>query len=191
MKQCIVVTYKNGSSINLDVPELYYQEKYAKKPAKKCHAIFLKEYNKFVNALNKTDGIVQVGKYLKFSNATVSGKDVLSIDIKELAEEVKPVDNTIFVPGVHDRVYLDFTDTKLEALLTKLEDLSLLENLDKLVQKLVSYFNKANVEFSIKAGKKAPATPRKKKSTPMPADLPVPVEVVPTAETEPQEQQSN
>lgn len=191
MKQCIVVTYKNGSSINLDVPELYYQEKYAKKPAKKCHAIFLKEYNKFVNALNKTDGIVQVGKYLKFSNATVSGKDVLSIDIKELAEEVKPVDNTIFVPGVHDRVYLDFTDTKLEALLTKLEDLSLLENLDKLVQKLVSYFNKANVEFSIKAGKKAPATPRKKKATPMPADLPVPVEVVPTAETEPQEQQSN
>lgn len=191
MKQCIVVTYKNGSSINLDVPELYYQEKYAKKPAKKCHAIFLKEYNKFVNALNKTDGIVQVGKYLKFSNATVSGKDVLSIDIKELAEEVKPVDNTIFVPGVHDRVYLDFTDTKLEALLTKLEDLSLLENLDKLVQKLVSYFNKANVEFSIKAGKKAPATPRKKKATPMPADLPVPVEVVPTAETEPQEQQEN
>lgn len=191
MKQCIVVTYKNGSSINLDVPELYYQEKYAKKPAKKCHAIFLKEYNKFVNALNKTDGIVQVGKYLKFSNATVSGKDVLSIDIKELAEEVKPVDNTIFVPGVHDRVYLDFTDTKLEALLTKLEDLSLLENLDKLVQKLVSYFNKANVEFSIKAGKKAPATPRKKKATPMPADLPVPVEVVPIAETEPQEQQSN
>lgn len=191
MKQCIVVTYKNGSSINLDVPELYYQEKYAKKPAKKCHAIFLKEYNKFVNALNKTDGIVQVGKYLKFSNATVSGKDVLSIDIKELAEEIKPVDNTIFVPGVHDRVYLDFTDTKLEALLTKLEDLSLLENLDKLVQKLVSYFNKANVEFSIKAGKKAPATPRKKKATPMPADLPVPVEVVPTAETEPQEQQEN
>ena len=191
MKQCIVVTYKNGSSINLDVPELYYQEKYAKKPAKKCHAIFLKEYNKFVNALNKTDGIVQVGKYLKFSNATVSGKDVLSVDIKELAEGVKPVDNTIFVPGVHDRVYLDFTDTKLEALLTKLEDLSLLENLDKLVQKLVSYFNKANVEFSIKAGKKAPATPRKKKATSMPADLPVPVEVVPTAETEPQEQQEN
>ena len=191
MKQCIVVTYKNGSSINLDVPELYYQEKYAKKPAKKCHAIFLKEYNKFVNALNKTDGIVQVGKYLKFSNATVSGKDVLSVDIKELAEEVKPVDNTIFVPGVHDRVYLDFTDTKLEALLTKLEDLSLLENLDKLVQKLVSYFNKANVEFSIKAGKKAPATPRKKKSTSTPADLQVPVEAVPAAETAPQEQQEN
>lgn len=191
MKQCIVVTYKNGSSINLDVPELYYQEKYAKKPAKKCHAIFLKEYNKFVNALNKTDGIVQVGKYLKFSNATVSGKDVLSVDIKELAEEVKPVDNTIFVPGVHDRVYLDFTDTKLEALLTKLEDLSLLENLDKLAQKLVSYFNKANVEFSIKAGKKAPATPRKKKVTPTPADLQEPVEAVPTAETAPQEQQEN
>lgn len=191
MKQCIVVTYKNGSSINLDVPELYYQEKYAKKPAKKCHAIFLKEYNKFVNALNKTDGIVQVGKYLKFSNATVSGKDVLSIDIKELAEEVKPVDNTIFVPGVHDKVYLDFTDTKLEALLTKLEDLSLLENLDKLVQKLVSYFNKANVEFSIKAGKKAPATPRKKKATPMPADLQEPVEAIPAAETAPQEQQEN
>lgn len=191
MKQCIVVTYKNGSSINLDVPELYYQEKYAKKPAKKCHAIFLKEYNKFVNALNKTDGILQVGKYLKFSNATVSGKDVLSIDIKELAEEVKPVDNTIFVPGVHDKVYLDFTDTKLEALLTKLEDLSLLENLDKLVQKLVSYFNKANVEFSIKAGKKAPATPRKKKATPMPADLQEPVEAIPAAETAPQEQQEN
>ena len=37
MKRCIVVTYKNGSSINIDVPELYYQEKYKNKSEDRLH----------------------------------------------------------------------------------------------------------------------------------------------------------
>lgn len=165
MKRCIVVTYRNGSSINLDVPELYYKEKYSKKTEKKLHQIFMKEYAKFVNALNSSENVVQVGKYLKFSNATVSSKDVLSVDIKDLeSPEEKLLDNTIFIPGVHDKVYLDLTDTRLDNLLTKLEDLSIVENTNKLLQKLVSFFNTSNVEFNIKAGKK-PTPPRKKTST--------------------------
>lgn len=164
MKQCIVVTYKNGSSINLDVPELYYRETYKSKPDKKLHKIFLKEYSAFVKALNKEPSVVAVGKYLKFSNATISGKDVLSVDLKNLEEETKPLDNTIFVPGVHDKVYLDLTDTRLDALLDKLEELQVIENMDKLVQKLVSYLNKSNVEFTVKAGKKPATTTRKKKT---------------------------
>ena len=166
MKQCVVVTYKNGSSINIDVPVLYYSEKYKKKSEAKLHSIFLKEYSAFVKALNKGEDVVEVGKYLKFSNATVSAKDVLSVDIKDLAEEVKPQDNTVFVPGVHDKVFLDLSDTRLDALLTKLEELNIVENTDKLLQKLVSYFNKSNVEFTIKAGAKKPSTSstRKKKT---------------------------
>ena len=164
MKQCIVITYKNGSSVNIDVPELYYQEKYLKKPSKKIHKIFIKEYNSFVKAMNKASEIVSVGAHLKFSNATVSGKDVLSIDIKDLEEEVKPQDNTVYIPGVHDQVYLNINDTKLEKLLIKLEEANLIENMSKLIDKLYSYFNKSNVEFTIKTGKK-PTTSRKKKTT--------------------------
>lgn len=164
MKRVIVVTYNNGSSVNLDVPELYYKEKYSKKSDKKLHKIFTKEYSKFVNALNNPkDEVVQVGKYLKFSNAIVSSKGVLSVDIKDLETEVKPLDNTVFVPGVHDKVYLDLSDTRLDNFLNKLEELETLENLDVLVKKLVSYFNRSNVEFTIKSGKKTP-TPKKKNS---------------------------
>ena len=34
MKQCVVVTYKNGTSINMDVPSEYYKNKYSKKSEK-------------------------------------------------------------------------------------------------------------------------------------------------------------
>lgn len=166
MKRCIVVTYKNGSSINIDVPELYYQEKYKNKSEDRLHKIFLKEYKKFVSAMNKGADVVLVGKYLKFSNTSVCGKDVLGIDIKDLEEEVKPQDNTVYVPGVNDRVFLDLSKTQLEDLIQKLNNTDLIDNLDKLVQKMVSYFNKANVEFTIKAGKKpstSSTTGRKKK----------------------------
>lgn len=168
MKRCIVITYKNGSSINIDVPDLYYQNKYSKKSNKRLHSIFLKEYNKFVNAMNRGKDVVYVGKYLKFANTSVCGKDVLGIDVKELNDEIKPVDNTIYVPGVNDRVFLDLSKTQLENLITKINDTQLIENLDILLKKMSSYFNKANVEFTIKAGKKSTSTSsggRKKKDT--------------------------
>ena len=168
MKRCIVVTYKSGSSINIDVPELYYQGKYKNKSEERLHKIFLKEYQKFVAAMNKGNEVVAVGKYLKFSNTSVCGKDVLGIDIKELEEEIKPQDNTVYVPGIHDRVFLDVSDTPLYEFVQKLNDIELIDNLDKLVQKLLSYFNKANVEFTIKAGKKSTTGStgtRRKKST--------------------------
>lgn len=164
MKQCIVVTYKNGTSINIDVPSDYYKNKYSKKSDKKLHDIFIKEYCAFNKALNKEDGVVEVGKYLKFSHATISAKDVLSVDIKDFDSEAKPLDNTVFIPGVHDKVYLDLTDTRLDNLLNKMEEMEILDNTNKLLQKLVSFFNKSDVEFNIKAGKKPAPTPRKKKS---------------------------
>ena len=147
----------------MDVPSEYYKNKYSKKPEKKLHSIFMKEYNSFVKALNKEPNVITVGKYLGFSNATISGKDVLSIDIKDFDTEVKPLDNTVFIPGVHDKVYLDLTDTRLDALLDKIEELEIIENSNKLLQKLVSFFNKSDFEFNIIAGKKPASTPRKKK----------------------------
>ena len=57
-KQYILIIYKNGSSISLDVPENYYQEKYKNKPEKKLHKIFMNEYKSFVKALNKNEAVV-------------------------------------------------------------------------------------------------------------------------------------
>lgn len=164
MKRVIVITYKNGTSINLDVPELYYQEKYDKQPAQKQHQIFIREYSKFVNALNRASGkVVQVGKYLKFSNATVSSKDILSLDIKDLEVEFKPLDNTIFIPGIHDKVYLDLSDTKLENLLNKIESLNIIENLFKFSQDFMSIFDKSKNELKETEKKPTTSTSKRKK----------------------------
>ena len=163
MNQLIAITYKNGTFINLEVSLDYYKNKYKKKSEKKLHSIFMKEYKAFVKALNKEPNIINVGKFLGFSNATISGKDVLSVDIKDVGVNAKPLEDTMFIPGIHDKVYLDLTDTRLDGFLDKLEDLQLIENFDKLVQKLVGFLNKSNVEFTIKAGKKPTPQPRKKK----------------------------
>ena len=40
MKRIILVTYRNGSTVSIDVPENYYVEKYKKKPEAKLHKIF-------------------------------------------------------------------------------------------------------------------------------------------------------
>lgn len=161
MKRVIVITYKNGTSINLDVPELYYQEKCSKKASQTPHKMLIKEYSKFVSALNRSsDGVVQVGKYLKFSNATVSRKDILSLDIKDLEVEYKPLDNTIFIPGIHDKVYLDLTDTRLEAILDKLESLNVLENLNKFIQ---AFTDNTQSKNELKEVEKKSTTSKKKK----------------------------
>ena len=163
VKQYILIIYKNGSSISLDVPENYYQNKYNNKPEKKLHKIFMNEYKSFVKALNKNEAVVPVGKYLSFSQASISGKDVISVDLKSTQEMETKEAVTTFVPGVHDQVYLNITGTDLEKLLNKLEETNLIENTSKLVDKICSYLNKSNVEFSIKTAKK-PSAPRKKKA---------------------------
>ena len=168
MKRFVVITYKDGSTINIDVPELYYQNKYNNKPQEKLHKIFLKEYNAFVNALNKTEGIIKVGKYLTFSNASVSTQNVLGVDIKELECEVLPLDNTVHVPGVHDQVYLNISGTRFEEFVNKVCETNIIDDADNLIKKLLSFFNKSNVEFTIKAGSKKPqqsTTTRKSKKS--------------------------
>ena len=137
------------------------------------HKVFLQEYSRFVKAMNKGQDVVNVGKYLKFSNTSICGKDVLGIDVKVIDDVVVDAtndDKNVYVPGVHDVVYLDISKTQLEELIKKLNDIELIDNLDKLCKKLVSYFNKANVEFSIKGGKKHSSTTttsggKKKKAT--------------------------
>ena len=156
MKQYILIIYKNGSSINLDIPENYYQTVYAKKSEKKLHKIFIRDYKKFVAALNKNLAVVDVSRYLPFSNASISGKDVISVDIKSHSNDESEKESvTTFVPGVHDQVYLNITGTDIEKLLNQLAESNLVENSSKLIEKMLSYFNKANVEFTIKAGKKS------------------------------------
>lgn len=159
MRRYIVVTYKNGSVINIDVPETYYQDKYKNKPEQRLHKIFIKEYNKFVEAMKKSKEVVAVGKYLTFSNTSVCGKDVLGIDIKDVEEEVK---SEVFIPGTEREVKVDISESQIEQLAEKVLNSDLLDNLNKSLQKLLTYFSKSNVELSIKAGKKQPTTKKKK-----------------------------
>lgn len=37
MKKLIIITYNTGSTVSIEVPEHYYQDKYKKKPEKKLH----------------------------------------------------------------------------------------------------------------------------------------------------------
>ena len=65
-----------------------------------------------------------------------------------------------------EKVYLDLEGTKLDTLLSKLEDLKAIENIDKLIQKITTFLNKSDIEFTIKVGKKksnSPSTTVKKK----------------------------
>lgn len=165
MKYQIVITYRNGSIITLDVPNNYYQEKYSKKSDTAIHKIFIKEYKNFINAMNKNDSMVDVGKYLEFSNATISASNILGIDLKTIDEVVSLNESNISIPGVHDKTYLDISETSLDTILKKLESTNLIENLDKFIQKVNSMMSKNNVEVVIKAGgakKKSISTPSKK-----------------------------
>ena len=166
MKYQIVITYRNGSIITLDVPNNYYQEKYSKKSDTAIHKIFIKEYKNFINAMNKNDSMVDVGKYLEFSNATISASNILGIDLKTIDEVVSLNESNISIPGVHDKTYLDISETSLDTILKKLESTNLIENLDKFIQKVNSMMSKNNVEVVIKAGgakKKSSSTPSSKK----------------------------
>lgn len=166
MKYQIVVTYRNGSIITLDVPNNYYQEKYSKKSDTAIHKIFIKEYKNFINAMNKNDNMVDVGRYLEFSNATISASNILGIDLKTIDEVVSLNESNISIPGVHDKTYLDISETSLDTILKKLESTNLIENLDKFIQKVNSMMSKNNVEVVIKAGgakKKSSSTPSSKK----------------------------
>ena len=140
MKYQIVVTYKNGSIIKIDVPENYYQEKYSKKPNVRIHQIFIKEYRDFINALNKNASIVHVGKYLKFSNATISAKDILGIDLKLASDEsLNTPDNNISIkiPGVYncDRDIYSIEWDPLINTFKKIEDTNIIEKLYSLIEK--------------------------------------------------------
>ena len=158
-KQYILITYKSGATITLDVPDNYYAITYAKKNEKKVHNIFLKQYNKLVAALDKSEGVVNANKYFKWSNAKIDSNDILAIDIKTIDIDNTSIDQTsVFVPGAHDKVYLDMSETSLQQLLDKLNNTDVLENFNKLILKLLTFFNKSNVEVSIKAKPKVKAT---------------------------------
>ena len=194
MLKTIVITYKNGASINLDVPDLYYENKYPTKTKEKLEQILQKHYSKFVKAINKYEGILKVKKYLPFSDATLSCDDVLSTDIINRNEQIANPSiggsNAVKVPGVYDKVYLDITDTRLNDFLNKLLDLRILENTDKLLQKINSYLAKTDLEFSMKASKKValPTTSKNKKGKGKTKSVDKPTKAeVPQAVTEPAE----
>lgn len=178
MNYQIIITYRNGSLITLDVPENYYQEKYSKKSDEKIHTIFMKEFKNFKNALNRNkDSMIEVGDYLKFSNATISSANILGIDLKSL-EATKDIVANMSIPGVHDKTYLDLGDTGLDILIEKLKTTNIIENLDKFVQKVNAMMAKKDVEVTIKAGGKKKSTPtasttttKKKVETPIVAEI--------------------
>jgi hypothetical protein len=157
MAQYILITYKNGTSINIDVPNNYYKDKYPKKSAAKLNKIFVKDYQKFVAAINSTENsMLYVNKYLAFSNANISCKDVLSIDLKIIDDDAIEAPG-IQISGTPNQICLNLNGTSIEELITKINNLSLIENIDKLIQKFLTYFNKSNVEFTIKTAAKKKA----------------------------------
>ena len=115
----IIIKYKTGTTLFIDVPENYYQNKYSKKPEAKLHKIFMKEYKKFTSSLKSNQNIIDVSKYLKFSNATITTKDILGIDLKPISkDQIEIINNTY---GAYDKVYLDIKDTSLNDLIKKLD----------------------------------------------------------------------
>ena len=158
--QQILITYRNGTSINIDVPNNYYKNKYPKKSEVKINKIFTKEYRKFVTAINSSieNSMLYVNKYLAFSNANISCKDVLSVDLKVINEDDIVESSDIQVSGTPNQVCLSLNGTSIDELVTKVNNLALIENVDKLIQKFLAYFNKSNVEFTIKTAAKKKAT---------------------------------
>lgn len=136
MKKGIVITYDNGSTIIIDIPETYYSDNYANKSAHRLHKIFLKEYKNFIAALNKKTKIVEVFKYLKFSNAVISAEHVLGVDIKIFNDEVEGVASNIIVPELNRKVAIDVSETSLDTILKQLESTQLISHLDLLIRKL-------------------------------------------------------
>jgi hypothetical protein len=173
-KRSIVITYRDGTTISIDVPDLYYKNKYNKKSDAKLHSIFLKEYNSFINAVNTQCDIIKVGKYLKFSNATISAKNILGIDIVESAccDNNSVSSAEVNIPGVHDKVYLSIEDSKIKELIDKLCDTELIGNIDSLVKKLNSFLGNSNVEFTLKKRTKSSTSNKKqqKQDTDSPKD---------------------
>ena len=154
-KQLILIQYNNGSSVIINILENYYQQKYSKRPNKKLHAIFMRDYKRFIAALNKGSNIVNVNKYLPFSNASISGKDILSIDIKTQPTEFESKDNLItHIPNVFNQFYFDLDRVEIEKFLNQLLEANLVEKSSNLLEKLLEYFNKADLEFTTKSRKK-------------------------------------
>lgn len=104
--------------------------------------------------MNKSQNVINVGKYLKFSKAIVSCENVLGVDIKVIEENSELSQSNVKVPGIHDKTYLDISETSLDTILKKLESTNLLENLDLFIKRVNTMMAKNNVEVTIKAGGK-------------------------------------
>lgn len=160
----IIVKYKNGTTLFIDVPENYYQNKYTKKPDAKLHKIFMKEYKKFSSSLKSGQSIINVGKYLGFSNAIITTKDILGIDLKPISkDQIEIINNT---HGAYDKVYLDIKNTLLNDFIKYLVDLKEDKFLIDLVKKLDFTLDKFNelIKFYIES-KTQPQKQTKRKNT--------------------------
>lgn len=154
-KQLILIQYNNGSSVIINILENYYQQKYSKRPDKKLHAIFMRDYKRFIAALNKGSNIVNVNKYLPFSNASISGKDILSVDIKTQSIDLETRNEiSTHIPNVFNQFYFDLDRVEIEKFLNQLLEANLVEKSSNLLEKLLEYLNKADLEFTAKSRKK-------------------------------------
>ena len=168
----IVLTYKDGTQVNIDVPELYYQNKYKNKANKKLHKIFLKDYNSLVSAVNNHKGIIKVNKYLPFSNVAISTNDILSVDVKYIdVDEYVPLTDSVYSPeicnkSVSDVVVIEsISDDVINGVINKLMDTDTMKNINSLVESLMKFINKSNVEFTLKKTKSNNSSNGSKKTT--------------------------
>lgn len=149
MKKSIVIKYKNGSSVNIEVLSDFYIKKYPKADENKREKIFISEYKKFLNALSKPQPIINIGSYLKFSNATISGEGILSVDIVDDNQEIEESNTVISEVNPLNLI---------AEVLQKLDATGIISNLDTLLKKINNMMAKNNVDITIKASNKKATT---------------------------------
>lgn len=149
MNKQIVITYKNGICVKIDVPKDYYKTKYKNKSDEKLYKVFLKDYKKFIKYLCKEGDIVSIGKYLRFSDSFICGKDIMSVDLKD-----KPCVDTAHVILSDDTnnsfeissekintMSIDLSDTQLSDLIKKVNDLGIVDNINTLLSKVNEFMD--------------------------------------------------
>lgn len=154
MAKSIVITYKNGSIINIDIPETYYIDTYKNTSQTKLHKVFMKEYEHFVSALNKSQSVINVGKYLKFSTATISCQDILGVDIRVIENDTI-LSNHMKVAQPELVKQERNSVSSLDIVFKKLEETNLIENLDIVIKELNKLLSNYNIDIVAKSKSKS------------------------------------
>ena len=152
----IIVVYNDGATIDIEVPWEYYRNKYKNKSDYYIYNVFMREYKKFVKAVNKYEGIISVGKYLKFSFAGVSTFNVLCVTIVDK----DGCDDDLKIAPSKEQLVLSLNGTTIDTVLDRISESSIISNTDLLLKKLLTIVENRSdkIEASTKSKKSKKTT---------------------------------